>query len=89
MRIALAYLTSLICHGIVLAPLAHLAATFETRPAYTVNRGSAAMMLKASSADSEGDVDGQELQVVMETPPQIEPPTPEDMPKAFGFWQLQ
>ena len=80
MRTALAYLTSLICHGIVFVPLAHLAVTFETRPpTFSVNAGGAAV-LKASSSGPENDGDGQEgqeVQVVLETSSQIEPPTPE------------
>jgi len=67
LRTALAYLTSLICHGIVLVPLAHLAVSYETRPpTYSTYCGSG-VLLKASQGASENDVDGQELQVVIET----------------------
>jgi TonB family protein len=81
LKTAFAYLTSLICHGIVLVPLAHLAVSHATcPPTYSVNRGSPAMALKATSAGPENDLDAQELQVAMDALPPLDLPAIEDAP---------
>jgi periplasmic protein TonB len=56
-RILLAYLTSLVCHAVVLVPLAHLSAPSSLPPAYAVGRGHQAIALQASLPESEDDTE--------------------------------
>jgi len=84
-RTAIAYLTSLVCHGVVLIPLAHISAWSDTPPRYSMQRGGpAAVSLKASLAAPEEAGELEETQVVVaamppygqaepELPPQPEP----------------
>ena len=80
MRTAIAYLTSLVCHGVVLIPLAHISAWSDTPPRYSMQRGGpASVSLRASLAapDEAGELEDTPV-VVAAVPPcgQAEPESP-------------
>jgi periplasmic protein TonB len=54
-RTAIAYLTSLLCHGAVLIPLAHVSAWSATPPRYSMQRGGPASLSVRASLAAPGD----------------------------------
>jgi protein TonB len=77
-RTAIAYLISLLCHGAVLIPLAHLSAWSDTSPRYSMQGGGpAAVSLKASLAAPNDGGEFEETQVVVAAMPPYGQPAPE------------
>jgi periplasmic protein TonB len=83
-RTAIAYLTSLVCHGVVLVELAHLSAWSDTPPRYSMQGGGPASV--ALSASLAAPNDGGDLEdtpvIVAVLPPygQAEPEAPQPEP---------
>ena len=84
MRTAIAYLTSLLCHGAVLIPMAQVAAWHNTPPRYSMQGGGpAAVSLRASLAAPSEAADLDETQAVVTALPSSgqagleSPPLPE------------